>query len=142
MEWSFFGTPWTGLRLMGGVAYVDPELTKTAGGVNQGKTATGVPKLQGKLGVEWDVPAVRASRSPPTQPPRPSSTSAPTTRCRCRDAWSMTGARAATTVGNHPVTLRANVLNVTNKAYWGMPQLTSLGLGAPRTFMLSATVDF
>ena len=59
VEWSFFGTPWTGLRLMGGVAYVDPELTKTAGGVNQGKTATGVPKLQGKLGVEWDVPAVR-----------------------------------------------------------------------------------
>ena len=52
------------------------------------------------------------------------------------------GARYATTVGNHPVTLRANVLNVTNKAYWGMPQLTSLGLGAPRTFMLSATVDF
>ena len=41
------------------------------------------------------------------------------------------GARA-TTVGNHPVTLRANVLNVTNKAYWGMPQPTSLGLGAPR----------
>ena len=50
VEWSFFGAPWTGLRLMGGVAYVDPELTKTAGGVNQGKTATGVPKLQGKLG--------------------------------------------------------------------------------------------
>ena len=43
VEWSFFGAPWTGLRLMGGVAYVDPELTKTAGGVNQGKTATGVP---------------------------------------------------------------------------------------------------
>ena len=25
VEWSFFGTPWTGLRLMGGVAYVDPS---------------------------------------------------------------------------------------------------------------------
>ena len=41
-----------------------------------------------------------------------------------------------------PVTLRASVTNVTNKAYWGAPLLSSLGLGAPRTFGLSATVDF
>ena len=41
-----------------------------------------------------------------------------------------------------PVTLRASVLNATNKSYWGMPQLSSLALGAPRTFALSASVDF
>ena len=52
------------------------------------------------------------------------------------------GARYSTAVAGHPVVLRAAVNNVTNKAYWAMPQWTNLGLGAPRTFLLSATVDF
>jgi iron complex outermembrane receptor protein len=34
------------------------------------------------------------------------------------------------------------VNNVTNKAYWGMPLLSSLALGAPRTVLVSATMDF
>ena len=58
IEWGFFGAPLNDVRLMGGVAHVDPKLTKTAGGINQGKTATGLPKLQGKLGVEWDTPVI------------------------------------------------------------------------------------
>jgi len=37
---------------MGGIAYLDPELTKTAGGVNQGKQGTVLPKWQAKLGAE------------------------------------------------------------------------------------------
>ncbi len=45
-------------------------------------------------------------------------------------------------MADHPVTLRGTVENVTNKAYWGMPLLTSLGLGAPRTVQLSASIDF
>jgi iron complex outermembrane receptor protein len=40
------------------------------------------------------------------------------------------------------LTVRASVSNVGNKAYWALPQWTSLGLGAPRTFMLSGTMDF
>ena len=40
------------------------------------------------------------------------------------------------------MTLRGTVTNVTDKAYWGMPLTSSLGLGATRTFELSATVDF
>ncbi|WP_408698768.1 hypothetical protein, partial [Acinetobacter baumannii] len=32
--------------------------------------------------------------------------------------------------------------NLTNKSYWSMPQFTSLMLGAPRTYLLSATIDF
>jgi len=34
------------------------------------------------------------------------------------------------------------VLNVTNKAYWGMPLLSSLALRAPRTLVLSAIMEF
>lgn len=55
VEWSFFGSPLQDVRLMGGVAHVDPKITA---GDHKGKTATGLPKLQGKLGVEWDTPLV------------------------------------------------------------------------------------
>jgi iron complex outermembrane receptor protein len=52
------------------------------------------------------------------------------------------GARYSTTVAGRPLALRASVNNVTNKAYWGMPLLSSLALGAPRTVLVSATMDF
>lgn len=52
------------------------------------------------------------------------------------------GARYSTKVENHPVTFRANIYNLTNKAYWAQPQLTNLALGAPRTYMLSVSYDF
>lgn len=44
------------------------------------------------------------------------------------------------------LTLRANVLNVANKNYWasagGYPGSSYLVLGAPRTFMLSASLEY
>ena len=52
------------------------------------------------------------------------------------------GTRYATRFASRPVTLRGSVTNLTNKAYWGTPLLSSLGLGAPRTVELSASVDF
>lgn len=143
VEWGFFGSPLRGVRLMGGIAYVDPKLTKTAGGVNQGKMATGIPKFQAKLGVEWDIPMVQgltftanANAATKQYISADNSLSAPG-----RTIFDV-GARYGTKVFNHPVMLRGIVTNVTNKAYWGMPLLSSLGLGAPRTFQLSATVDF
>ncbi|CAB3911995.1 TonB-dependent receptor [Achromobacter deleyi] len=143
VEWGFFGSPLDGVRLMGGIAYVDPKMTKTAGGVNQGKMAPGVPKLQGKLGVEWDVPVVHGLTL------TANATTASKQYVNADNSLSVpgrtiydVGARYATSVASHPVVLRAAINNVTNKSYWATPQWTSLGLGAPRTFMLSATVDF
>ena len=52
------------------------------------------------------------------------------------------GARYTTRVASRPVTLRANISNLTDKDYWGLPLTSSLGLGAPRTYELSATIDF
>jgi iron complex outermembrane recepter protein len=40
------------------------------------------------------------------------------------------------------VTLRANVDNLFDKGYWGSSNAGFLYLGAPRTLLLSATVDF
>ena len=143
MEWGFFGAPLNGVRLMGGIAYTAPKLTQTAAGVNQGKTATGVPKLQGKLGAEWDVSAVQGLTltANATAASKQYISADNTLWVPGRTIYDI-GARYATKLAEHPVTLRATVNNVTNKSYWGMPLLSSLALGAPRTVLVSASVDF
>lgn len=51
-----------------------------------------------------------------------------------------------TDVGGHVVTLRARVENIANRNYWssvgGYPGNGYLVLGGPRTFLLSASMDF
>ena len=143
IEWAFFGAPLNDVRLMGGVAHVDPKLTKTAGGINQGKTATGLPKLQGKLGVEWDTPVIDGLTL------TANATSVSKQYINADNSQSIpgytifdVGTRYATHLASRPITLRGSVTNVANKAYWGTPLLSSLGLGAPRTVELSASVDF
>lgn len=144
VEWSFFGTPIDHVRLMGGLTYIDPELTKTAAGKNQGNTATGVPKTQAKLGAEWDTPVAQGTLTLSGNINAVSKqyiNQENTLHVPGRTLLDV-GARYSTKVADHPVTIRAGVNNLTNKAYWGMPQLSSLVLGAPRTYMLSASYDF
>lgn len=143
VEWGFFGSPLDGVRLLGGVAYVEPKLTRTAGGVNEGRIATAVAQRQAKLGVEWDVPTLQgltltgnATAMSKQYISADNSLSVPG-----RTLFDV-GARYNTTMAGRPLSLRASVNNVTNKAYWGMPLLSSLALGAPRTVLLSATMDF
>ncbi|MGO3356046.1 MAG: TonB-dependent receptor [Oceanisphaera sp.] len=143
VEWGFFGSPAEHVRLMGGVAYVDPELTKTAGGINQGKQATGIPKLQAKLGAEWDLPFVQGltltgNASAVSQQYLNEDNSLSLSGRTLYDL----GARYNTKMSGYPVTWRLNIENLTNKAYWAKPHYTTLALGAPRTVMLSATVGF
>lgn len=143
VEWGFFGSPLTDVRLMGGVAYVDPKMTKTEGGTTDGKTGTGYPKLQGKLGAEWDTPVLDGLTL------TANATSVSRQYISDDNALSIpgytvfdVGARFVTRIAQRPVTLRANIANLTDKDYWGMPLTASLGLGAPRTYELSASVDF
>lgn len=141
IEWGFFGSPLRNVRLMGGIAYVEPKLTRTAGGANQGKLATGIPKWQGKLGAEWDIPAVQGLTltANAISVSRQYISANNSQWVPGRTVYDL-GARYATSVAGHPLTLRASVANVTNKAYWATT--LSSGLGAPRTFLLSASVDF
>ena len=141
LEVGFFGEPMRGLRLLGGIAYTDAKLTKTAGGVNQGRSATALPKWQGKLGVEWDVPALQGLTltGNALSMSRQYINANNSLWVPGRTVFDL-GARYALRVADRPVTLRATVQNVANKAYWA-GALTS-GTGAPRTFLLSATVDF
>ena len=118
-------------------------MTKAAVAVNEGKQAIGLPKWQAKLGAEWDVPAIQGLTL------TANATSADKQYINADNSLSIpgrtvfdVGARYSTKASGRPLTLRTAVTNVTNKAYWAKPHYTSLALGAPRTFYLSATMDF
>ncbi len=144
IEWSFFGSPIEHVRLMGGFTYLDPELTKTNGGGNDGHTAVAVPKNQAKLGAEWDTQVAQGTLtlSGNINAVSKQYINAENTLSVPGRTLLDVGARYSTKVENHPVTFRANIYNLTNKAYWAQPQLTNLALGAPRTYMLSVSYDF
>ncbi|KAF1003192.1 MAG: Ferrichrome receptor FcuA [Luteibacter sp.] len=142
---SLFGEPMHGLRLLGGLTYIDARLRKTPDGVNEGNPATGVPNYLAKLNVEWDVPGVpgltltgRVTRMSKQYVNPTNTLSIPG-----YTLWDA-GARYAMKVGGKDVTLRASVANLTNKAYWASASYLSPGvyLGAPRTVLLSASMDF
>lgn len=60
-------------------------------------------------------------------------------------AWTRfdVGARYTTRIGGKATTFRANILNVFDRDYWaGVTSWGGFSLAAPRTVLLSATVDF
>ncbi|XAH23701.1 TonB-dependent siderophore receptor [Xylophilus sp. GW821-FHT01B05] len=140
LEWSFFGEASKGVRVLGGLAYTQARLTRTAGGNNQGKSATATPEWQAKTGVEWDVPTVQGL----TLAGNAVSVSKQYINAdnslwvAGRTVYDL-GTRYAMRVGRHPVAIRAAVQNVANKAYWA--GALSSGLGAPRTVVMSVSVD-
>ncbi|MFO6419035.1 TonB-dependent siderophore receptor [Hylemonella sp. W303a] len=142
LELTAYGEVTRGLRLMASAAFNDAKMTKTAGGVNQGKDATGVPDRTFNAGLDWDTPWVQGL-SLNGRVIHTSSMWYDAANTLRMPSWTRLdlGARYKTTVADKPVVLRANLENVTDEAYW----VTASGyvtVGAPRTLMLSAQVDF
>ncbi len=147
LELSVFGTPARGLRLLGGLTVLDAEQRKNAGGVNEGKDAIGVPGTQLNLGAEWDVPGVQGL-SLNARGLHTASQYADAANSQKLPSWSRLdiGANYMTRFMDRNLTLRARIDNVTDKNYWasagGYPGFGYLVLGAPRSVVVSATVDF
>jgi iron complex outermembrane receptor protein len=147
LELSVFGMPAKGLRVLGGLTLLDAEQRRTAGGVNQGKDAIGVPDTQLNLGTEWDVPGVRGL-SLNARALYTSTQYADAANTQQLPSWTRfdLGANYLTRIMERDVTLRARVDNAFDRNYWasagGYPGAGYLVLGAPRTFTVSATVDF
>ena len=142
LELTAYGEVQRGLRLMASVAFNDAKLARTASGTNQGNDATGVPDRTFNVGLDWDTPWVQGL----SLNGRVINTSAmfydAANKLRM-PAWTRVdiGARYATKVAGKPVVFRANLENVADKGYW----VTASGyatVGAPRTLMLSAAIDF
>jgi iron complex outermembrane receptor protein len=144
LELNAMGEVTGSVRVLGGVTFLDGRLLHTAGGINDGHTAPGVPDVQLNIGGEWDTPFLRGFTL---------SGRAIYTSSQYYDAANLQqipewvrfdlGARYTFDMRGKPVTIRANVINVANTGYWAAATPTyGLVLGAPRTYMLSTTFDF
>jgi iron complex outermembrane receptor protein len=147
LELSVFGTPVRGLKLLGGLTLIDAEQRVTAGGVNQGKDAIGVPQTQLNIGADWIVPGVDGL-SVNARTVYTSKQYADGANLQKLPSWTRLdlGATWNTRFMDRDLTLRARVDNVTDKNYWasagGYPGAGYLVLAAPRSVVVSATVGF
>ena len=131
-----------GLRLMASASFNQAKLLRTANGANQGNNAPGVPDRTYNLGLDWDVPGA-PGLSLNGRVISTSSMNYDAANLLRMPGWSRfdLGARYATKVAGKNLVIRASVENVADKAYW----VTASGyvtVGAPRTLMLSASLDF
>ncbi|RMM65167.1 Outer membrane ferric siderophore receptor [Pseudomonas savastanoi pv. glycinea] len=148
VELAMFGEPLKGFRLLGGVMYIDSELTNTVNGTFDGNRAPATPEYNVNLGAEWDVPSVKGL----TLTGRGIYTSSQyldQANSKSIDSSERfdVGARYAFKVDQKDITLRANVENIMNKYYWSSAGASDdsepgLTLSTPRTYLLSATIGF
>lgn len=149
IELNVFGEPVDGVRLLGGVMYIDSELKDTNnGGANDGNRAPATPKLNANFGAEWDLPGIQGL----TVTGRGIySSSQYLDQANNQEIGSWTrydlGARYAFKVNETDVTLRSTIENVANSRDWisagaSDDSAAGLTLSAPRTFVLSATLGF
>lgn len=144
VELSMFGEVAPGTRLMGGVTFLDGELTESATAANRGNKPVGVPDIQANLWAEWDTPwlegftltggAIYTDSQYVNQ-----------ANTQELDSWTRidAGARYTTKLEGRPTTFRATVQNVFDREYWsGVASYGAFSPGYPRTLQLSATVDF
>ncbi|WP_224040392.1 TonB-dependent receptor [Paraburkholderia unamae] len=145
IELNVAGEATKSIRVLGGVTFMNGKLTNTGTSTTQDNTAPGVPHTMINLGAEWDVPFVpRLTVSGLMIYTSPEFLD--NANKQQIPSWTRfdVGARYVfTRQGGKPVTIRANVQNVFNRAYWGNADASyGLALGAPRTFLLSAQFDF
>jgi len=144
IELTAFGEAARGLRVLGGVAVHDARITRSPEPGMAGKRAVGVPAVQANLGVEWDAPwpsgltltgmAVYTGRQYLDD----------ANRVRL-PSWTRldAGLRYRTEIASHRTVFRFAVQNLLGRDYWaGATTYNGLYSGAPRTYLLSATVDF
>ncbi|KIY40422.1 TonB-dependent receptor [Pseudomonas sp. 10-1B] len=148
IELSVFGEPVQGVRVLGGVMYIDSELTDTIGGAYDGNRAPATPEYNVNLGAEWDVPGVNGLTLT-ARGIHSSSQYLDQNNSKQIDGWERydLGARYAFKVDTTQVTLRASVENVLDDRYWSSAGASDdsepgLTLSTPRTYLLSATVGF
>jgi iron complex outermembrane receptor protein len=146
-ELSVFGQVTKGVRLLGGLTLLDAKQRDTGSSTTDGKRVIGVPKAQGSFGVEWDVPGVRGFSLDGRVVTSGSSYADAANTLRV-SGWTRLdlGARYVTEVAGKLLTVRARIENLANRNYWssvgGYPGSGYLVLGNPRTFNVSATVEF
>lgn len=142
LELSVMGEVVRNLRLMASATFYDAELQKTAGGVNEGNDANGVPKRALSAGLDWDLDGV-PGLSFNARAIHTSDIPFNAANTLHLPSWTRfdIGARYRTSVMGKPAILRASVENVADKAYW-LANGTFATAAAARTALVSAQFDF
>lgn len=147
LELTVFGEATRRLRLLGGATWLDAEQETTGVAATEGRRVIGVPRFQASVGAEWSVPGIERLALD-GRVIHTGSRYANATNTLQAGSWTRldVGVRYFTEIGGQLVALRARIDNLTNKAHWasvgGFPGQGYLVVGAPRTFRLSASVDF
>ena len=142
IEYTVFGEVQPGIRALGGVTWLQGKQERTAGGVNDGKTAVGTPDISLNFGLDADVPFIPGfavnGRVIYT-----SSQFLTADNTKQIPEWTRfdIGARYAFMFDRTPMVARFNIENVAGDAYWASSARGFLSRGAPRTFLFSLTAD-
>jgi iron complex outermembrane receptor protein len=142
LELSAFGEIQPGLRGILSAAFINPELSKTEDPATRGNKAAGVPDATFSASLEWDTPWIPKLSLNSRVIYTSGSYLTDANRLRFND-WVRVdvGARYAITVADKPVILRANIENLFDERYW-LTTGTYVTVGAPRTFVASASIFF
>lgn len=143
IEFTTFGEPLEGVRLLGGFTLMKGIQTQTAGGAFDGRQAVGTPNFLLNIGGEWDLPWVRGL----TLTSRFIYTSmqyVDQANTQSIPYWGRVdaGVRYTMDIDNKPLTFRLNVDNVFNNNYWQSAGNGLLTQSQPLTLMLSISRDF
>lgn len=144
VEWEVFGKASSSLRLLGGATYQQGVLTKTQSGLYDGNDAPGAAYWGFNIGGEWDPRWVHGL----TLTARPIYTSSQyvnSANTLKLPNWTRVdiGARYSTEIGKKEVIFRGGIKNLLNKNYYSGIQFDSNAMvGAPRTYTISANLDF
>lgn len=142
LELAAYGEIQRGLRGIASVAFTEPEVTSSTTAANVGNTVQGVPAVTASAGLDWDTPWVQGlalnGRAVYT-----SGSNLNVTNTQRFDSWTRfdIGARYRTNISGKSVVFRANIENLFDKNYW-LTTGTYVAVGSPRTFVLSASIDF
>lgn len=145
IEYSAVGALSDKWDMIFGIAYMDAEKSKTQGGKNDGRKVCGIPKWSGDLALTYkpDKATKFISRLNYTGKTRIHDTSSYAMPIGISSITLLDlGASYDTKIAGYDATITAMCYNVFNKNYWYASGDNSVGLGAPRNFMVTANFKF
>lgn len=147
IELTAYGRVIPSVKLLGGVTWLDAKQVSTGDPATEGKRTLGIPRWQASVGPEWQLPGVQGFALDALITYTGARYINSANAVEAPD-WTRLdlGARYDLKLAQQLVTLRLRVENVTDRNYWtsagGYPEQSYLVAGNPRTFNVSASVDF